>query len=166
MHTYPNYGPRTYSLSITWVLGGYAESPAPPRAALQVTEKHQSSQIHLCVCLCVCSVASDSSQPHGLYPTRLLCPWHSPGKNIGVDCHYLLQGIFLNQGLNPCLLYLLHWQVDSWEEPPGKPQFHLFSNYSPSSYSELVLGIQQRINPTPSSKMHSLVNKVDKHIGY
>ena len=34
---------------------------------------------------------SDSSQPHGLQPTRLLCPWDSPGKSAGVDCHCLLQ---------------------------------------------------------------------------
>ena len=41
--------------------------------------------------------------------TRLLCPWDSPGKNTGVDCHFLLQGIFPNQGLNPHLLCLLAW---------------------------------------------------------
>ena len=45
--------------------------------------------------------------------TRLLCPWDSPGKNTGVDCHALFQGIFLTQGLNPHLLYLLHWQAHS-----------------------------------------------------
>ena len=28
-------------------------------------------------------------------PTRLLCPWDFPGKNAGVGCHFLLQGIFL-----------------------------------------------------------------------
>ena len=33
-----------------------------------------------------------------------------PGKNSGVGCHFLLQGIFPTQGLN---LHLLHWQVDS-----------------------------------------------------
>ena len=37
----------------------------------------------------------------------------SPGKNTGVVCHSLLQGIFLTQGLNLCLLCLLHWQGDS-----------------------------------------------------
>ena len=41
------------------------------------------------------------------------CPWDSPGKNTGVGCHALLQGIFLTQGLNPCLLHFLHWQVCS-----------------------------------------------------
>ena len=31
------------------------------------------------------------SWPHRLQPTRLLCPWDSPGKNTGVGCHFLLQ---------------------------------------------------------------------------
>ena len=31
----------------------------------------------------------------------------------GVGCHFLLQGIFLTQGLNLCLLHLLHWQAGS-----------------------------------------------------
>ena len=30
---------------------------------------------------------------HGLYPSRLLCPWNSPGKNSGMGSHFLLQGI-------------------------------------------------------------------------
>ena len=37
----------------------------------------------------------------------------SPGKNTGVGCHALLQGIFLTQGLNLRLLCLLHWQASS-----------------------------------------------------
>ena len=32
---------------------------------------------------------SDSLQPHRWQPTRLLCPWNSPGKNTGVGCHFL-----------------------------------------------------------------------------
>ena len=46
-------------------------------------------------------------------PSRLLCPWDSPGKNPGVGCHFLLQGIFSTQRLNPHLLGLLHWEADS-----------------------------------------------------
>ena len=34
---------------------------------------------------------SDSVQPHRQQPTRLRCPWDSPGKNTGVVCHFLLQ---------------------------------------------------------------------------
>ena len=47
----------------------------------------------------------------------------SPGKNTGVGCHLLLQGIFPTQGSNPHLLCLLLWQAGSWpgEAPPGKP---------------------------------------------
>ena len=30
------------------------------------------------------SVVSDSLRPHGLQPTRLLCPWDFPGKSTGV----------------------------------------------------------------------------------
>ena len=33
----------------------------------------------------------DSVRPHRRQPTRLLCPWDSPGKNTGVGCHFLLQ---------------------------------------------------------------------------
>ena len=36
------------------------------------------------------SVLSNSSLPHGLQPTRLLCPWDFPGKSTGVGCHCLL----------------------------------------------------------------------------
>ena len=34
---------------------------------------------------------SDSVRPHRRQPTRLLCPWDSPGKNTGVGYHFLLQ---------------------------------------------------------------------------
>ena len=36
-------------------------------------------------------VVSNSSRPHGLQPTRLLCPWDFSGKSTGVGCHCLLQ---------------------------------------------------------------------------
>ena len=53
---------------------------------------------------------------------RLLCPWDSLGKNIGVGCHALLQGIFPTQGSNPRRLCVLHWQIGSLSlAPPGKP---------------------------------------------
>ena len=47
------------------------------------------------------------SCPTFLIPQTVACqaplPWNPPGKNTGVDCHFLLQGIFLTQGLNPGL---------------------------------------------------------------
>ena len=49
------------------------------------------------------SVMSNYLPSHGLWPTRLLCPWNFPGKNTGARCHFLLQGIFPTQGFNPHL---------------------------------------------------------------
>ena len=66
------------------------------------------------MCLFVCvltSVMFQSLRPHGLQPTRLLCPWDAPGKNTRGDCHAHLPGFFATQGSNPHLLCLLHWQV-------------------------------------------------------
>ena len=48
---------------------------------------------------------SNSLGPHGQLPARLLCPWDSPGKNSGMGCHALLQGIFPTQGWNLGLLH-------------------------------------------------------------
>ena len=51
---------------------------------------HTASLTYADSCVLSHSVVSDSLWPHGLYPTRLLCPWNSPGKNIGMCCHFLL----------------------------------------------------------------------------
>ena len=68
------------------------------------------------------SVVFNSLRPNGLYPARLLCPWDSAGKNTGVSCHFLLQGIFPIQGPNSHLLCFLHWQAGSFPlAPPEKP---------------------------------------------
>ena len=81
-----------------------------------------------CACACsAASVASNSLQLYGLQPTRLLCPWDSPGKNTGVGCHALLQGTFPTQRLNPRLLYLLHRQEGALP-PPGKPENYFKMN--------------------------------------
>ena len=73
----------------------------------------------------VTSVVSSSLLPHGLWPARLFRPWDSPGKNTGVGCHALLQGIFPTQGSNPRFLHcrqslypLSH--LGSAPLPPGK----------------------------------------------
>ena len=46
-----------------------------------------------------------NSDPMSYKPARLLRPWNSPGKNTGASCRFLLQGIFLTQGLNPGFLH-------------------------------------------------------------
>ena len=63
----------------------------------------------------------------------------SPGKNTGVGCHALLQGIFLTQGSNPCLLCLMHcrqilYLLSHWRSPfvlQGGCCFCFPSGYTP-----------------------------------
>ena len=57
-------------------------------------------------------------RPRGLWPTRLLRPWDSPGKNTGVGCQLLLQEIFPTQGIEPRSPALQAVALTS--EPPGK----------------------------------------------
>ena len=61
----------------------------------------------------VASAVSDSLRSYGLEPVRPLCPRDSLGKNTGVGCHALFQGIFLTQGWNLGLFCLQLWQVGS-----------------------------------------------------
>ena len=73
------------------------------------------------VCMLSCSVVSDSLGPHGLQPTRLLCPWNFPGKNTGAGYHFV-QGIFPTQELNPLSpASLVLADRFFTTEPPGKP---------------------------------------------
>ena len=92
---------------------------------------------------------SDSLQPHELLSARLLCPWDSPGKNTGVDCHSLLQGIFLTQGSNPHLLSLLHCQVDS------SPLSHFRKRYIQKKKKTFFTFIGENSYLKCSLKLHS-----------
>ena len=56
-----------------------------------ICSPHSMPKLVCCCCCQVISVVSDSVRPHRRQPTRLLCPWDSPGKNTGVGCHFLLQ---------------------------------------------------------------------------
>ena len=77
---------------------------------------------------CAYAVMSDSLQPRGLKPTRVLCPWDFPEENTRAGCHSLLQGISLTQGSNP---RLLHWHVDSLPRShQGSPIYAVLSSYT------------------------------------
>ena len=72
---------------------------------------------------CWCSATSlmSNSEIPWTMACQLLCPWNSPHKHAGLGCHALLQGIFLTQGSNSCLLHLLNWKVGSLPlASPGK----------------------------------------------
>ena len=77
---------------------------------LPVLTQRRVFRVYQLLCFLVAKLCLTLQQPHGLQPTRLLCPWDFLGKITGVGCHFLLQGSFSTQGSNP---YLLHWQADS-----------------------------------------------------
>ena len=56
-------------------------------------------------CLLVAQSCLTLCNPMDCSPARLICPWNSLGKNTGVGCHSLPQGIFLSRESNPGLLH-------------------------------------------------------------
>ena len=101
------------------------------------------------VCVCVShSVLSNSMQPHGLQPARLLCSWGFPGKNTGVCSHSLLQGMLTTQGLNLGPLHCRQILLPS--EPPGKPCKSCQLSPSVMSNSLRPNGLQHTRPPCPS----------------
>ena len=83
----------------------------------------------VCVCVCVCVLGANSLQscltlcnPLDCSPPGSSVHVNSPGRNTGVGCHALLQGVFPTEGSNPLLLHLLLWQAGSLPlATPGKP---------------------------------------------
>ena len=60
---------------------------------------------------------SDSVRPHRQQPTRLPCPWDSPGKNTGVGCHFLLQCVKM-KSLSHFRLLATPWTA-AYQAPPS-----------------------------------------------
>ena len=81
--------------------------------------------VWVCVCGCVCVrglvAKAGLTLVTGLQPSRLLCSWDFPGKNTGVGCHFLLQGIFPTQEANSGLLHCrqILYQL-SYKESPNE----------------------------------------------
>ena len=69
------------------------------------------------------SVVSDSLRPHGLQPTRLLCPWDFPGKSNGVGCHCLLRIRTQSYSIRTHLNYLILTWPSAKILFPNKPVF-------------------------------------------
>ena len=73
---------------------------------------------------------SDSSRPHGLQPTRFLCPWDFPGKSTGVGCHYLLWK------------KTYRWLTNTWKDA----QHHSFTHFIPFFLQQLFTEYLPRAN--------------------
>ena len=95
------------------------------------------------------SVMSDSLQPHGLQPARLLCPWDSPSQKTGTDIYTLLMCVCLRSHFSHVQLCATLWTVahqaplsmgfskqEYWSGLPCPPPGHL-----PNPGTELISSV-------------------------
>ena len=126
---------------------------------------------------------SNSLQPRGLEPTRLLCPWNLPGKSTGVGCHFLFQGIFSTQGSNPglprCkqkLYHLLECNLNTDRmisvHFPGKPfnitviqAYALISNVEETEVEQLYEDLQDLLELTPKKDVLFIIGNWNPKVG-
>ena len=87
-----------------------------------------------------CSFTFNLLQPHVLQPAKLLCPRNFPGKSTGVVYHFLLQGIFLTQGSNPCLCISCIVRRFFTAEPLGNQISARISKYYPTDHLSFAKG--------------------------
>ena len=103
---------------------------------------------------------------------RVLCPWNSPGKNTGVGCHSLLQGLFPAQGSNPGLLYCrqIFYHLSHWGSHWGSSEYNatltlLLGEWVQMSYNTETIpkfylgGLNNPLSrryPLPESTLHIL----------
>ena len=94
-------------ITLITTLGSYK------RLITQSERSRTGNHLSIQICICMLSCVQFFCDPHGLQPTRLLCPWTTAGKNTGVGYYALPREIFLTQGSNLYSLCLMHWQGDS-----------------------------------------------------
>ena len=112
LQSYPTLQPKTAAHQAPLSLGFSRQehwSGLPFPSPMHESEKWKWSH----------SVMSNSSQPHGLQPTRPLCPWDFPGKSTRVGCHCLLRQIYIAYNKRECdwelqTCCLLHLWLLGW----------------------------------------------------
>ena len=104
----PRRVPMSRAMSSFPVLGHHG---LPPFVTFSWSTEVESAELSV-LCLRKAAVCAVLLCPTLCKPLNYSLPGFSvhgsPGKNTGVGCHFLLQGIFPTQGLNP---HLLHWQA-------------------------------------------------------
>src|SRR5574337_888518 len=84
---------------------------------------------------------SDSVRPHRRQPTRLPCPWDSPGKNTGAGCHFLLQSMKVkseSEVAQSCLTLCDPMNCST----PGLPVYHQLPEFTQTHVHQVGDAIQ------------------------
>ena len=96
------------------------------------------------------SVVADSLQRHGLQPTRLLCPWDSPGKKTGVGCHFSPPENLPSPGIEPASLV-----------PPVESSRFFTTSLPGKPRSDITVG-KQRLTYVQFNMYRGLVKDIGK----
>ena len=122
------------------------------------------SPMHACE---VASVVSDFMRPYGQQPTSLLCPQDSLGKNTGVGCHFLLQGMQVkseSEVTQSCPT--LRDPMDC--SPPGSSVHGIFQarvlEWGAIAFSNVLCGITKKRVVGPMSWIFLLSGSFSSHI--
>ena len=89
---------------------------------------------------------TESYLVHSVHSVEVKKPRDFPGKNTGLGCHFLLQGVFLTEELNPSLCLAGRFFTI---EPPGKPSKQLFYEWKCTFPLKCRIFEGQRICPIP-----------------
>ena len=105
----------TNSVSVTNLIYIILFMNIPVKKVIRLIFDQRTYKYYVCVSH---SVMSDSLWPHGLEPSKLLCPWDPPGKNTGVGFSSRARGSSHPRDRIHRLLHFQHWQAHSL---PGLP---------------------------------------------
>ena len=113
------------------ILLSYSFPPQSKQSTLRVAGESRWTQMMMwAICVCVsCSVVSNSLWSYGLQPTRLLCPWNSPGKNTGVGWHWAVMYMNLTTSHHAMGRGVEEswWFLPSWSKTPWAARTQLWS---------------------------------------
>ena len=124
--------PDPYILNFSFWASFVSSSSSWPWETLRVCRHPPDSAVERACVLSHFSHVQLFATPWTIAHQTPLCPWNSIGKNTGVGCHSLLQGIFLTQRSNPSLLCLLRY-LGGHESAVAKS---LESSLSPLSHTQ------------------------------
>ena len=96
---------------------------------------------------------SDSVQPHRWQPTRLPCPWDSPGKNTGVGCHFLLQCMKVkseSEVAQSCRLLVTPWTAAHQASPSMGLSMQDYWSGVPLPSPSRILSLCKYLPPSPT----------------
>ena len=111
---------------------------------------------------------SNTLRHPGLWPVRLLSPWNFPGKNTGVVCHFILEGVFwakdwTHVSCTPCIGRWILYHCPTWEAQTANStdlkttKFEQLSSGHKDQKRSVFIPIPKKGNAKECSNCHTVV---------